>query len=556
MTEMCRHIPEAVQSGADADARARERDDAPEGRFTPVSAGGRRGWDHRRIGMGCAPAQHPGVMRPTRLIRPSGATLWATRRWTATASTLACIALASVAAAVPVVALAADPTPAPTPLVFNTPQYLVWMESHSSANGVVEDRTYWLYIVPPDENGYFAVPDGGGGMWHYAGRLIGGPFAGDADACPAMLGVGVMTLQAWVVYAGEEAQVVDCTRFLATGPPTMSSAAPGATTWAGETAAPGSGSTDLGNDGDIDAELLGLAVALIGLLLFGGGFLLNRASRGAPTPEVVGSGIPADVDTSQRPDPMEPSEPLPDPCSAQADALTHASEMGRYLNDLLASCRRYEALLQEQIDTLAYLVLPGSAMLDIGMAAGGLSGGISRRLIGGETFAWALGEAVTKDLLKELAKQGLGSAGGGLDGDNLAAEGSKSAIKAAILQAVEASFINGRYPFPDPAHPTPPTRVFRNPAEYDKFLKEIRGYARDVATPVKDAMGSVIDLYQGVTSAVDLKDRLDNLRAQRDRIADERVDIEMRFEDVLGEQRFAAERLAKCRELNSPDWRP
>ncbi len=195
-------------------------------------------------------------------------------------------------------------------------------------------------------------------------------------------------------------------------------------------------------------------------------------------------------------------------------------------------------------------------MLDIGLAAGGLSGGISKRLIGGETFAWALGEAVTKDLLKELAKQGLGSAGGGLDGGNLLAQGTESTIKATILQAVEASIINNRFPFPDPAHPTPPTRVFRNPAEYDRFLKEIRGFAQDVATPIKDAVGSVIDLYQGVTSAIDLKDRLDGLRAQRDRIADERVDIELRFEDVLGDQQDAAERLAKCRELNSPDWRP
>jgi hypothetical protein len=313
-------------------------------------------------------------------------------------------------------------------------------------------------------------------------------------------------------------------------------------------APPGGSWADPATAEDIDADSLGLAVALIGLLLFGGGFILDRGSHRVPPVEDAGTGSVSSAA------PAEPPEPPLDPCSAQADAVARASETGRYLNDLLASCRRYEALLQEQIDTLAYLVLPGSAMLDIGMAAGGLSGGISKRLIGGETFAWALGEAVTKDLLKELAKQGRGSAGGALDGGNLVFEGSQSAIKAAVLQAVEASIVNDH--FFDSIRPTSPTRVFRNPAEYDRFLKEIRGFAQDVATPIKDAMGSVIDLYQGVTSAIDLKDRLDGLRAQRDRIADERVDIELRFEDVLGEQRDAAERLAKCREVNSPDWRP
>ena len=492
-----------------------------------------------------------------RLIRPArleGAATRATLGRITTSIVIGTIALAAPGAAG--MALAADPSPAPTPLVFNTPQYLVWMESHGSSNGVVEDKAYWLYIAPPAENGYFAVPDGGGGTWHYTGRLIGGPFAGEADACPAMLGVGVTTLQAWIVYAGEEAQVVDCTRFLATEPPSAPTAAPvGAAGGGGAsgTEDPGDTSADPASDEDIDAESLGLAVALIGFLLFGGGLLLNRGAREAPLPTDSGPESPSDSETPGLP---EPQEPPPDPCSAQADTLARASETGRYLNDLLASCRRYEALLQEQIDTLAYLVLPGSAMLDIGLAAGGLSGGISKRLIGGETFAWALGEAVTKDLLKELAKQGLGSAGGGLDGGNLLAQGTESTIKATILQAVEASIINNRFPFPDPAHPTPPTRVFRNPAEYDRFLKEIRGFAQDVATPIKDAVGSVIDLYQGVTSAIDLKDRLDGLRAQRDRIADERVDIELRFEDVLGDQQDAAERLAKCRELNSPDWRP
>ena len=454
------------------------------------------------------------------------------------------LALALLWIVSPHAAFGADPTPAPSPLIFHTPQYLVWMEGHASSNGPVEDKRYWLYIAPPDASGNFVVPAGDGTVWHYSGRLVGGPFTGEADACPAMLAVGVTSLQAWIVYAGEEAQVADCTRYAEALAPVATAPAPG------QSQGPDGITTALPVSGDdIDAESLGLAVALIGFLLFGGGFVLHAVSRPQPVPEAdFGPGARADVDTSR------PTDPPRDPCAESADAVARASAKGRYLNDLLASCRRYEALLQEQIDTLAYLVLPGSVMLDVGMAAGGLSGGFSRKLIASEGFARALGEAVTKDLLKELAKQGLGSAGGQLDGGKLLSEGGKSTIKATILQAVEESIINRH--FFESIHPTSPTKVFRNPAEYERFLKEVKGYAAEVATPIKDGIGSLVDLYEGVTGGFELKERLDKLRAFRDGIADRRVDLELRFEDVLGEQQFAADRLAKCRELNASGWRP
>jgi hypothetical protein len=455
---------------------------------------------------------------------------------------------------------AEDPSPSPTPLVFHTPQYLVWMDGHSTYNGPAEDKAYWLYVAPPDEDGMFGVPDGGGGRFWYSGRLVAGPFTGEADACPAMLAEGVTSLIAWAVAAGEDAQVVDCTRYLAT--PTAPAAAPGG-------AGPGGGDggattgTGLAGDDDVDPEALGIAVALIGLLLFGGGALLVTGGRGSPVTAPVGPSTRPDPDPvplapGPPAHPAEPAEPPADPCADQVAALARASASGRYLNGLLASCRRYEALLQEQIDVLANLVLPGSVMLDLGFAAGGLSGGLAgplgRKLIQSATFRAAIGESIAKDIAKELGKQALGSAGGTLDPGKLATEGGTSGIKQALLEGLEAGLVKS--PLLDGMDPNGPVRVFRNTGEYAAFLRDMEAQAHAVAGPIKDGVGALIDLYQGVSSAFELKARLDQLRTLRDRISDRRVDLELQFEDVLDTQRFASERLAHCREINAPGWRP
>jgi len=461
---------------------------------------------------------------------------------------LAALAFLVLVFASPGAALAADPSPEPSPLVFNTPQYLVWMDGHSTYNGPVEDNAYWLYIAPPTEDGTFRVPDGTGGTFFYHGRLVAGPFTSDVEACPAMLAVGVTSLQAWIVYAGEDAQIADCSRYLATDPPAEPEASAPDVAGAGPT-----GGSNLGDEEPVDPAALGLAVALIGFLLFGGGALLGIGTGARPLPAVpAGPAVHPGTDTSK------PPEPPADPCADQAEAVARASASGRYLNGLLASCRHYEALLQEQIDTLANLVLPGSVLLDLGFAAGGLSGGLGgvlgRKLIASATFRAAVGEAVAKDIAKELAKQALGSAGGGLDAGNAAAEGTQSAIKQSVLEAIGEGIVNRH--FFDSIHPTAPTRVFRNVGEYSGFMKELEGYAADVAGPIKDGMGAMIDLYQGVSNGLELKERLDKLRALRDRIADKRVDLEMRFETSLENQQFAADRLAHCRAINAPGWRP
>lgn len=442
-----------------------------------------------------------------------------TRIGAALVSALAALALTAPSG------LTADPSPGPTPIVFHTPQYLVWMDGHATSGGPVEDNTYWLYVAPPDEDGGFRVPDGGGGVFHYRGRLVGGPFIGSEDACPAMLAVGVTSLQAWVVAAGETAQVVDCEALTST---------------------PEAGAVELGADAPAEPGALGIAVALIGLLLFGGGAALGSGTRGAaldPTPAIPGRGAGES---------REAEAPV-DPCTAQAEAVGRASARGRYLNDLLMACRRNEALLQEQIDTITSLVLPGSVLLDLGFVAGGLSGGLGLALFESATFRAAVGEAVAKDVIKELGKQALGSAAGALDPGKVGGEGMTSGIKQALLEGLERAIVN-HHLFASTA-PTAPARVFRNSGEYAAFMHELETYAHDVATPIKDGLGAIIDLYGGVTGAIDLYGRLDQLRGIRDRIADRRVHLELELEDAIDSHRDAAARLAHCREITAPGHR-
>ena len=473
----------------------------------------------------------------------------ADRRWL-----LAILGAASILAAltVPTVAIAADPQPEPTPVVLPQPHYLVYMESHDTYNGPVVDEVYWLYPYPPeaDDPNHFVVPDGNNGVWHYRGSVVAGPFTTNEDACPAMLAVGVTSLTSWVTMAGEQQLVIDCTRFTAApepspAPATSEPASPDGTftnSNPGATSAPGG--TPTGN-GEPTEEDIGLAVAIIGLLLFGGGAAGAVAGRGGPTlMEPPPAQLPADTEPPA-------DEPPPDPCADQAAAVEQASIKGRYLNHLLAESRAYEAILQAQIDRLANLVLPGSVMLDLGFAAGGISGGASRAVIA--TAGWKkLAEAVLKDLIKEVAKQGLKAE---FDLDDFQKEGGLSSSKATVLEMLERSIVNKRFftefsPIPGQVVP------IRNLGAYSAFTKSLEEYGASVAEPIASAIGTALDLYSGAVDGIKLKRKLDQLRAARDRILDKQAEMEIELEDAIGAQRFAAERLAHCREINAPGGRP
>ena len=169
------------------------------------------------------------------------------------------------------------------------------------------------------------------------------------------------------------------------------------------------------------------------------------------------------------------------------------------------------------------------------------------------TTGWKkFAEAVGKDLIKQVAKQALGSdpAIG-----PLANEAGLSSSKATILELLERSVVNRQFfaefsPIPGQVVPV------RGLTAYSAFRNTLEEYGANVAEPIASAIGSMLDLYSGAVDGITLKRKLDQLRATRDRILDMQAEMDIELEDAIGAQQFAAERLAHCREINAPGWRP
>jgi hypothetical protein len=414
-------------------------------------------------------------------------------------------------------AMAATPPP---DRAFHLPQYLVFMEGHQTYDGPVIDNAYWLYPYVPDDGTSFVVPDGSGGVYHYTGRVVAGPFATVAEACPAMLAAGVPSLVAWRTAAGEDSVVADCTSYAAT----PSGSGSGGTGVGG----PGAGGTDAAG-GDVEGGLAD-AMTVVGGILLGVG--------------VAGSAI-----TRRKPRPKPQSQPT-DPCAAQAGDVARLSARARYLNGLLQSTRQYVALMQAEIDRLANLILPGSVVLDAGFLAGSLSGG-SAAVLSARGFIGGLVEGVLKDVLKDVAKQALANVA---DPGNVLNEATLSASKTTLLKAIEDGVTNRR--FFGELSPSLPKLAFRDVASYKSWEAELEAFGSGVAKPIADGVGAILDIYTGGLDALALKDRLDHARAVRDSILDQQATLEVEFESVLEDERSAHERLEHCRLVNAPGWRP
>ncbi|TMD25763.1 MAG: hypothetical protein E6I94_11315, partial [Chloroflexi bacterium] len=228
---------------------------------------------------------------------------------------------------------AADPNPAASPITFARPQYLVFWESHGTYDGPVVDNAYALFTDPPVEPGHFVVPDGSGGVFHYTGRLMGGPYATDAELCPQMISLGITSLEAWPPSIVGKTIVVDCAAYrqTASSAPGAPSAAASPSTTDGPTGPGGIPSGDLVRLGGGGA---GLALATVG----GIGLVRGRRPTAAEPP-------PAQV-------PQEPPQP-PDPCATQLADLHVATARHTAIADLLQTNRRLTALLDRQIVHLA-----------------------------------------------------------------------------------------------------------------------------------------------------------------------------------------------------------
>ena len=444
----------------------------------------------------------------------------------ATALFLGLLALAGPAAA-------EDPSPEPTPIAFGSPQYLVFWEGHSTYDGPVVDNVYALFTELPVEPGHFVVPDGSGGVFHYSGKLIGGPYASDAELCPEMISLGIPSLQVWPPAMIGGSTIVDCARYRESSAPTPT-ADDGSTITAPPSAQPA---------GQPDPARTAAAVG--GLVLAGAGAigLLRRGPR-----------PPTNRPTDDRP---RQGEAPPDPCADQLAALRDVTIRGRMLNDLLATNRRYEALIDRQIVHLANVMIPGSFGMDVAFVLGGQWGSkLGWGFVPKELMAKALDSAV-KDVVKEAAKQGLDAAGrGALDLDGfeakLSAAGGKAAeggSKAIVKELIKEQLMTRGYSQIAPG-------AAESLQQYQARMTMYTTYAKETAGPVADALGHLLSMYNAGIGVATLMEQLDILRMKRDAVLDRTAELEVALESLAENGQFARDRLDHCRKINAPGWRP
>ena len=465
-------------------------------------------------------------------------------------------------------ALADDPTPAP--VVFGTPQLLVWWDSHGTYNGPVTDNAYALIRpdqVDPADATHFILGDGTGGVYHYFGHVVSGPYAGQADLCPVMLSIGIDYLSAYPYTDAVGFSADDCRASLTppatpepaiTPEPTVepTPAATDDTGAVGLTVAPG--------DGSDDPVALGLATALILALLGIGGFAILAYLFGwgpfpGRSPSVPALAAPASSAAAVPPTPAPVSAPAPeqgqpdrssDPCASQTADLATASAHARGLNTVLAGLRRLYANLDQQIVQIEDGAIPTELGVEIAFAAGGLAGGAAGGAgIVPETILGKMFENALKDVLKGVVKSSLNAGEAALTGgaDTLAnLQG--GALEAMLKGMLEDQFASD---YLSASMGGLQTSAFALADQLPRKFAEADAYAAHAA----EAVGQLITTYNSGMELANLVQQSVVLRQKAMMVYGDIADLEVQHETALEKMRDTAERLAYCRKVNAPDWK-
>jgi hypothetical protein len=468
------------------------------------------------------------------------------------AAATAALALASPSCRADDAPSISDPTPAPTPVVFSSPQYLVWMESHGTTSGTVVDRTYWLY-TRPDTGGYFRVPDGDGGTFTYAGQVVSGPYADDSALCPDMLARGIRSLSSWP--PGQYAAFVDCARFR---PADGGSGVDGANT--GST--PGTGGLLGGLF--VPFGLAGaIAAGLGGVLLLG-----SRASAGTALVATTGPAAPPASSEPSFPAPRtdppaareDPGSQTPaDPCGPLDLALRGLLDGARTVQRALEMQRSTVAALDQQIDRIANLTIPAGVVMDTGFVLLSLAGaqpGAAAADYAGSSLVKAAIKGALKDLLKSAIKGGIELYG---EGDfarlaDLANRGEQAALRGELKELLTRALMNEQLGAGTSLRPPVTSAVSPHGAPYRAAIDRL-AEAQAAAKPVAEALTSVFSLVNTTMGTRDQMAALETLRGARSTLLDQVADQEVRLDSILEKARDARERLNFCRQINSPGWR-
>jgi hypothetical protein len=471
--------------------------------------------------------------------------------------------------------LAADPSPNPG-WQFTAPVILVWMDNHGTLNGPMEDKAYML--VPPGvevqgEAGHYKLADGSGGVFHYFGHDIAGPFTNARDLCPRMISEKISELSAWPWY--DHGITLDECLALAG----LLTPAPTAAADTGGTA-DSSGVEPTGSD-------LNLAAAIIWVLLLGalgtGGVVAIRhlartpASSTAGWPQAGGAAppqAPADTQpTSPLPppppgwppqtgateQPATPSERPPeqdrgpnnrtDPCAAEAAAELAASASARGLHSILETLRALHAALQQQIVVIEDAAVPAELGVETAFLAAGSVGKVGPGWVT-DVLLGKLVEGVAKDELKAFIKKYFATAGGGRPGawdatltgrDSAAKTTLKKLIADALWDKYMTATAGGYY------------------RELDAFQRSLPlkwAAADKAAGSAADAIGNLLSLYNTGMSLATLVQQSAVLREKAMAVYGDIAELEVQLETALEHQRDAARDLQRCRWVHAAGTGP
>lgn len=438
----------------------------------------------------------------------------------------------SLAAVAP--ALAADPSPNPA-FIFDAPVELVWMDNHGTYNGPVTDNEYML--VPPGvevagEPGHYKLADGSGGVYHYFGHDVSGPYTDARDLCPFMAEKQIDLLYAWP-WGDRGISLTECAALNATPTPAatplptpaesagggLGPVSPWAPGWPPGGSGPGGG-----------VPVVPLAVA--GVIIAGGVLGLNEIRK------------------PKKPAASQHSAQNNDPCAAELTAEAIASAYARGINSVLATLRDFYANLQQQIVLLEDAAIPTEIGVETAFMAGSALGGKVGIGLVPETILGKIFEGVAKDQLKGLIKTSFKNAAVSVPGGAGAAIAARDAAAKAALKGLIKDSLSDHY-------------LAQSTMGYhrgmDVLARSLPGKfkaADEIAGHMADSVDRLLTLYSTGMNLATLVQESSIMREKAMAIYGDIADLQEEFNSALERQAEAAGNLNRCRWVHSPTKEP
>jgi hypothetical protein len=468
--------------------------------------------------------------------------------------------------------LAADPSPTPS-LDFPKPQEIVAVDHIEWLGEAVQNNPYMLASKDDEVSpGNYDYKDATGGIFHFYGHDLAGPFAKRTDVCPFIVAHQLLGLSTGVwnpaipAVLAAECVGVGTAALASVSPSGSDSPAPVAVA-AGGGVTPGSTGAGLTapSTGADDPIALEIAIALICLALGIGGLKVLGVALGlgpfaSRPPSLLDEGAPlsgsnAIVDAVvAQPGTIGPShdqaQQPADPCAAELSALNGVSAHARGLNSVLAGLRDFAAQLDQQIVLLEQAAIPAEIGVETAFLAGGAIGGAAGPGWIPDILLGKIVEGVAKDQLKGVIKTSLANAAVQAPaGGTAAADVRDSAAQATLKGMLEESLSNHYLAESIKGYHTSAT-AFANSLP-DKFAAADR-----IGGHMADAVGHLITLYGAGMNLETLVQQSAILRQQQAVILNDIAGVEGDFGNATERMTGLAQDLQRCRWVHSPTKEP